>query len=104
MAHNPNQRRMTARGKHTEMLFFFTKGPKYHFSREHLNGEEDIWKISKRPKHARGVHSAAFPDELVQKCLDVGCRAPAKSLTLSREAGRFFVLRLRAGGLRLELT
>lgn len=58
-----------------EMLFLFTKGPKYHFSRANLKGEEDVWSISKRPKHAKGVHSAAFPDELVQKCLDIGCKA-----------------------------
>ena len=56
------------------MLFLFAKGPKYHFSRDHLNGEEDVWRISKRPKYSNGVHSAAFPDELVQKCLSVGCR------------------------------
>jgi len=58
-----------------EMLFLFTKGPKYHFARKHLANEEDVWAISKRPKHSKGVHSAAFPDELVQKCLDVGCAA-----------------------------
>ncbi len=57
-----------------EMLFLFTKGPNYHFERANLEEEEDVWTISKRPKHARGVHSAAFPDELVQRCLDVGCQ------------------------------
>jgi len=57
-----------------EMVFLFTKGPKYDFYRGELNGEEDVWRISNRPKNSRGVHSAAFPDELVQKCLDVGCR------------------------------
>lgn len=77
-----------------EMLFMFTKGPKYHFSREHLDGEEDIWRISKRPKHSRGVHSAAFPDELVEKCLNVGC--PAGGEVLDPFAGSGTVLRVAA--------
>ncbi|HUY36827.1 MAG TPA: site-specific DNA-methyltransferase [Pirellulales bacterium] len=75
-----------------EMLFLFTKSPKYHFSREHLNGTEDVWTISKRPKHSKGVHSAAFPDELVQKCLDVGCR-PSEEV-LDPFAGSGTVLRV----------
>lgn len=75
-----------------EMLFLFTKGPKYHFSRAHLNGEEDVWKISKRPKNSRGIHSAAFPEELVRKCLDVGC--PAGAEVLDPFAGSGTVLRV----------
>jgi DNA modification methylase len=75
-----------------EMLFLFTKGPKYHFEREGLKKEEDVWRISKRPKHARGVHPAAFPDELVQKCLDVGC--PPKGEVLDPFAGSGTVLRV----------
>jgi site-specific DNA-methyltransferase (adenine-specific) len=56
-----------------EMIFLFTKSPKYYFDRKKLEGEEDVWRISKRPRHSKGVHSAAFPDELVEKCLRVGC-------------------------------
>lgn len=63
-----------------EMLFLFAKRPTYYFSREHLKHEEDVWSISKRPKNSRGIHSAAFPDELVSKCLDVGCRAKGEVL------------------------
>lgn len=75
-----------------EMLFLFAKGPKYHFSRNDLNGEEDVWTISKRPKNSRGVHSAAFPDELVQKCLKVGCRPGGE--VLDPFAGSGTVLRV----------
>lgn len=57
-----------------EMVFMFSKTPRYFFLREKLNNEEDIWTISDRPKNARGIHAAAFPEQLVQKCLDVGCR------------------------------
>ena len=56
-----------------EMVFMFSKTPKYYFKRDKLNNEEDIWTISDRPKNARGIHAAAFPEQLVQKCLDVGC-------------------------------
>lgn len=56
-----------------EMVFMFSKSPRYQFSRAGLNGEEDIWKISDRPKSSNGVHNAAFPEQLVEKCLAVGC-------------------------------
>lgn len=78
-----------------EMLFLFTKSPKYHFARKNLNGEEDVWTISKRPKNSRGVHSAAFPDELVEKCLDVGC--VAKGEVLDPFAGSGTVVRVALG-------
>ncbi|MDQ3254951.1 MAG: site-specific DNA-methyltransferase [Acidobacteriota bacterium] len=57
-----------------EMVFMFSKTPRYFFSREQLNNEEDIWTISDRPKNTKGIHAAAFPEQLVKKCLDVGCR------------------------------
>jgi len=75
-----------------EMIFLFTKGSKYHFSRAGLRDEEDIWTISNRPRHARGIHSAAFPDELVHKCLDAGCRAGGE--VLDPFAGSGTVLRV----------
>ena len=77
-----------------EMLFLFTKGPKYYFSRPKLNREEDVWAISQRPKQARGVHSAAFPDELVKKCLEVGCKKGGE--ILDPFAGSGTVLRVAA--------
>lgn len=75
-----------------EMVFLFSKEPRYHFRRDALDHEEDIWRISKRPKHSRGVHSAAFPDELVQKCLAVGC--PPDGEVLDPFAGSGTVLRV----------
>ena len=75
-----------------EFIFLFTKSPHYYFNRDGLNGEEDIWLISSRPKHSRGVHAAAFPDELVQRCLTVGC--PAKGTVLDPFAGSGTVLRV----------
>lgn len=74
-----------------EMLFMFSKSPRYHFAREALGGEEDIWTISERPK-GKGVHSAAFPEKLVQKCLDVGCISGGR--VLDPFAGSGTVLRV----------
>lgn len=63
-----------------EMVFLFAKSPRYFFSRKLLEGEEDIWSISSRPTHAKGIHSAAFPEEFVKRCLDVGCPEGGKVL------------------------
>ena len=75
-----------------EMLFMFSKSPRYHFNRKELGGEEDIWTISSRPKNSGGLHSAAFPDELVKKCLQVGC--PEKGCVLDPFAGTGTVVRV----------
>ncbi len=56
-----------------EFIFMFSKSPKYYFNRAALGGEEDIWLISSRAKSGNGVHYAAFPEQLVERCLDVGC-------------------------------
>lgn len=75
-----------------EMLFMFSKTPRYYFNRTALTDEEDIWTISKRPKNTKGVHSAAFPEELVEKCLQVGC--PPEGQVLDPFAGSGTVLRV----------
>ena len=63
-----------------EMVFMFSKSQRYNFDRSALAGDEDIWTISARPKSSKGLHSASFPDELVQKCLDVGCASNGEVL------------------------
>lgn len=56
-----------------EHVFIFSKGPRYFFDRRGLKGDEDIWRIVARPKNP-GAHFAPFPRELVDRCLDVGCK------------------------------
>ena len=58
-----------------EYVFMFVKNRKYYFNREALErtGQEDMWTIVARPKSINGLSTAPFPDELVQRCLDVGC-------------------------------
>ena len=59
-----------------EYVFMFAKNRKYYFNRETLEDiklEEDVWTISAKPKSTNGLDTAPFPDELVQRCLDLGC-------------------------------
>lgn len=56
-----------------EMVFMFSKLPRYYFSRAALTAEEDIWMISARRRPNGGIHAAAYPEELVNKCLEIGC-------------------------------
>ncbi len=77
-----------------EYVFLFTKHRKYHFDREALieTGEEDMWTISARPKLTNGIQTAPFPDELVQRCLDIGC--PEGGAVLDPFAGAGTTLRV----------
>ncbi len=56
-----------------EMVFMFSKSPVYHFSRVALGEEQDIWTIKTHSKVANKEVTAFFPDELVERCLNVGC-------------------------------
>jgi len=59
-----------------EHVFMFVKQRKYYFNRTPLVDEdqEDMWTIIARPKSTNGLSTAPFPDQLVQRCLDIGCR------------------------------
>ncbi len=62
-----------------EYVFMFAKDRYYHFSREALEDiviEEDVWTIPARPKPLpNGLDTAPYPDELVEKCLLMGCES-----------------------------
>jgi DNA modification methylase len=75
-----------------EMVFMFSKSPRYFFSRANLRGAEDVWTISSRPRGSNGLHSAAFPDELVERCLEIGC--PEGGAVLDPFVGTGTVLRV----------
>ena len=59
-----------------EYVYMFAKSKKYYFNREPLNKveQEDMWTITARPK-ANGLGTAPYPDELVERCLAIGCPA-----------------------------
>lgn len=58
-----------------ENIFMFVKSRQYYFDRTALNNsdQEDMWTITARAKAAEGLATAPYPDELVQRCLDVAC-------------------------------
>lgn len=59
-----------------EYIFMFAKSRKYYFNRAALSNvvlEEDVWTIAARPKSTNGIDTAPYPDELVERCLKLGC-------------------------------
>lgn len=59
-----------------EYVFMFAKDRKYYFDRSVLVEEqidEDVWTIVPRPSGSE-INTAPYPDELVERCLSIGCR------------------------------
>jgi DNA modification methylase len=59
-----------------ENLFMFAQNRKYFFNKQPLidqKVEEDMWTIAARPRAGTGLDTAPFPDELVKRCLEIGC-------------------------------
>lgn len=59
-----------------EYVFMLVKDRKYYFDRQPLidkNIDEDVWTIAARPKATAGIDTAPYPDELVERCLAIGC-------------------------------
>ncbi|TBU79811.1 site-specific DNA-methyltransferase [Pseudomonas daroniae] len=87
-----------------ENIFVFSKGPKYYFNRNALQGEEDIWKIIARPENP-GSHFAPYPRELVDRCLACGCPEGGTVLDPFVGSGTTIVSALASGrhGVGIEL-
>lgn len=65
-----------------EYVFMFSKGREYFFNQEPLKIKEidqDVWTIPARPK-SNGLGTAPYPDELVKRCLEIGCLEGGKVL------------------------
>lgn len=59
-----------------EYVFMFAKDRKYYFNRQPLidkKYDEDVWTIQARPKAHGGIETAPYPDDLVRRCLEIGC-------------------------------
>lgn len=59
-----------------EFVFMFVKSRKYFFNKNNLpedNWAEDVWNIAPRPKVRGSLDTAPYPDELVERCLTIGC-------------------------------
>ena len=85
-----------------EFVFMFAKERFYYFDRDPLvadmNIDEDVWTIVPRPKAANGIDTAPFPDELVSRCLAIGC--PPGGNVLDPFAGSGTTLRVAVESLR----
>ncbi len=77
-----------------EYVFMFSKHRRYYFNRTVLEKEEveDMWTVAARPKPTNGIDTAPFPDELVQRCLDIGC--PPDGAVIDPFAGSGTTLRV----------
>lgn len=78
-----------------EYVFMFVKKRSYYFNRSALEDvklEEDVWTIRAKPKPTNGIDTAPFPDDLVQRCLDLGC--PTGGSVLDPFAGGGTTLRV----------
>ena len=77
-----------------EYVFMFAKSRKYFFDRQVLlnNEQEDMWTIVARPKASGCIDTAPFPDELVERCLSLGC--PKDGSVLDPFAGSGTTLRV----------
>jgi len=71
-----------------EYVFMFAKERKYYFDKQPLVDqkiEEDTWTIPARPGSINGLDTAPYPDELVRRCLQVGC--PPRGVVLDPFVG-----------------
>lgn len=59
-----------------EHVFMFVKDRHYFFNKQPLidkRVDEDMWTIPARPKAGNGLDTAPYPDELVKRCIEIGC-------------------------------
>lgn len=59
-----------------EYIFMLAKSRKYYFNKQPLIDkkiEEDMWTIPAKTKVRSEIDTAPFPDELVRRCLEIGC-------------------------------
>lgn len=66
-----------------EYVFMFAKSRHYYFDKQPLIShdiEEDMWTIAAKPKARNGIDTAPFPDELVRRCLAIGCKPGGRVL------------------------
>ncbi len=60
-----------------EYIFMLAKDRRYHFDKQPLidkKVDEDVWTVAARPRLTSKLDTAPFPDDLVRRCLQIGCR------------------------------
>jgi DNA modification methylase len=71
-----------------EFVFMFSKSRHYYFDRKPLvekNIDEDVWTIPPKTQQNGKLETAPFPEELVARCLSIGC--PSNGLVVDPFAG-----------------
>ena len=66
-----------------EYVFMLAKDRYYYFDKKALidqDFDEDVWTIAAKPRARNGINTAPFPDELVRRCLSIGCQPGGKVL------------------------
>ncbi len=76
-----------------EFVFMFAKSRKYYYNSEYFKDieQDDLWTITARPK-TNALDTAPYPDELVERCLSIGC--PQGGVVLDPFAGSGTTLRV----------
>lgn len=83
-----------------EYIFMFVKDRKYFFDRKHLidkDFDEDVWTVLARTKAGNAIKTAPFPDEIVHRCLEIGCPQGGKVLDPFAGSGTTLRVALNTG-------
>lgn len=56
-----------------EYIFLFVKNRRYYFNQLAAGADEDLWLVTNKPSPSNGIKTAPFPEELVERCLNIGC-------------------------------
>ena len=96
-------------GRSYEYVFILAKNRHYYFNKQALIDkriEEDLWTIPAQPRSTDGLDTAPFPDELVERCLEVGCRIKGVVLDPFVGSGTTVRVALRTGrsGIGVDLN
>jgi DNA modification methylase len=75
----------------------FARSPRYRFDRAVLDGAEDVWRMGNRPQSSKGLHSAAFPEELAERCILLATRGGDEVLDPFAGTGTTLVAAVRNG-------
>ena len=96
-------------GRSYEYVFLLAQSRRYYFNKQALVDkkiEEDMWTIPAQPKPSGGLDTAPFPDELVKRCLEVGC--PKNGIVLDPFVGSGTTVRvaneIEMSGLGIDLN
>ena len=78
-----------------EYVFLLAQSRRYYFNKQALVDrkiEEDMWTIAAQSRSSGALDTAPFPDELVLRCLEVGC--PKNGIVLDPFVGSGTTLRV----------